>query len=219
MLGLETRVRADRGQPPAPGAKDTATKRKTRGGAKEADAAASETLDLVLRELRAIREMQEHILDALRTSARPLPFVHASAESLREEGPSLSAIRAQSSKSVVLVDDDPRTREAAVAELMQANVPVRAFDDGNAALQAIAEEKPDVVALELGLGGEMGGKDVINMIKATMEWVDIPVILWTREAVSSQKEARQVHGADEVVPKSSGAAALVARVITLFRRG
>ena len=64
----------------------------------------------------------------------------------------------------------------------------------------------------------MGGKDLVNMIKATMEWVDIPIVLWTREPVASQKEARQIHGADEVVPKSGGAAALVARVITVFRR-
>jgi DNA-binding response OmpR family regulator len=56
------------------------------------------------------------------------------------------------------------------------------------------------------------------MIKATMEWVDIPIVLWTRETVSNQKEARQIHGADEVVSKSAGAAALVARVITVFRR-
>jgi DNA-binding response OmpR family regulator len=52
-----------------------------------------------------------------------------------------------------------------------------------------------------------------------MEWVDIPIVLWTRESVKNQKEARQVHGADEVVAKSNGAAALVARVITIFRRG
>jgi hypothetical protein len=56
------------------------------------------------------------------------------------------------------------------------------------------------------------------MVKATMEWVEIPIVLWTREAVQNQREARQVHGADEIVLKSSGAAALVARVITLFRR-
>jgi DNA-binding response OmpR family regulator len=65
----------------------------------------------------------------------------------------------------------------------------------------------------------MGGKDVINMIKATMEWVDVPIILWTREAVSTQKEARQEHGADELVTKVSGAGALVTRVITVFRGG
>jgi DNA-binding response OmpR family regulator len=51
-----------------------------------------------------------------------------------------------------------------------------------------------------------------------MEWVDIPIVLWTREAVSTQKEARLVHGADEVVSKSDGPAALVARVINAFRR-
>jgi DNA-binding response OmpR family regulator len=56
------------------------------------------------------------------------------------------------------------------------------------------------------------------MIKATMEWVDIPIVLWTRENVSNQREARQIHGADEVVAKSAGPAALVARVISLFRR-
>ena len=128
----------------------------------------------------------------------------APAPGLDEEGAAaLSPIRARQRKSVLLVDDDPQTREAAVAELLHADVPVRAFDDGNAALAAIAEEKPDVIALEIGLAGDMGGKDLVNMIKATMEWVDIPVILWTRVAVASHREARQIHGADEVVQKSS----------------
>lgn len=120
---------------------------------------------------------------------------------------------------MVLVDDDPQTREAVLAEFHQADVPVRACGDGNAAIAAIAEEKPDVIILEIAMAGEMAGRDVINMVKATMEWVDVPIILWTREAVSNQKEARQIHGADEVVPKSSGPQALLARVITVFRRG
>jgi DNA-binding response OmpR family regulator len=95
---------------------------------------------------------------------------------------------------------------------------VRAFADGNKALAAIAEEKPDVIVLELAVAGELAGKDLVNMIKATMEWVDIPIVLYTRENVSNQREARQIHGADEVVAKSAGAAAMVARVISLFRR-
>ena len=67
--------------------------------------------------------------------------------------------------------------------------------------------------------GAMGGKDVINMIKATMEWVDIPIVLYTRAPVESQREARTVHGADEFVLKSAGPAALVTRCIALFRKG
>jgi hypothetical protein len=51
-----------------------------------------------------------------------------------------------------------------------------------------------------------------------MECVDIPIVLWTGQPVTTQKEARLVHGADEVVPKSSGPAALVTRVITAFRK-
>ncbi len=118
----------------------------------------------------------------------------------------------------MLLDDDAKTRQAAQDELERAEIPVRAFTDGNKALAAIAEDKPDVIVLELAVGGDLGGKDLVNMIKATMEWVDIPIVLWTREAISNQKEARQIHGADEVVSKSLGAAALVARVITVFRR-
>jgi CheY-like chemotaxis protein len=178
------------------------------------------TLELVLREVRAVRETQQTIvemLDALRWSpGRPSDVPRPAVE---EPVPALAAIRAPRRRTVLLVDDDPQTRAAAVEELLRADVPVRAYAEGLPALGAIAEEKPDVIVLELGLGGDMGGKDLVNMIKATMEWVDIPIILWTREAVPSQKEARQIHGADEVVLKSGGAAALVARVITLFRRG
>jgi DNA-binding response OmpR family regulator len=65
----------------------------------------------------------------------------------------------------------------------------------------------------------MAGKDVINMIKATMEWVDVPIILYTRLPIESQREARQIHGADEFVLKASGPEMLVARVITVFRKG
>ena len=97
-------------------------------------------------------------------------------------------------------------------------MPVRAVADGNAGIQAIAAEKPDVIAMELGIGGSMAAKDVINMIKATMEWVDIPIILYTRLPVESQKEARTLHGADDLVLKRSGPPTLVSHVIAAFRR-
>ena len=168
------------------------------------------TLEEVLRELQMIHATQLRILDLVGRDKSVRPPA--------EDTQVLSPIRQRRQKTVLLVDDDPETREAAEKELLAADVPVRWADEGNAALALIAEEKPDVIILELGLGGDMGGKDLINMIKATMEWIDIPIVLWTREPVTTQKEARMTHGADEVVPKSSGATALVTRVITLFRR-
>jgi CheY-like chemotaxis protein len=167
-----------------------------------------------------VRELQEETLELLR--ARPADAPPSSSFIGDDEDARPAAkpfVRTRRQKTVLLIDDDPATRTAAKAALEGADVPTRAVDSGNGALAAIAEEKPDVIALELEMGGSMGGKDVINMIKATMEWVDIPIILYTRAAIASQKEARTTHGADEYVLKGpEGASSLVARVITVFRR-
>jgi CheY-like chemotaxis protein len=100
-----------------------------------------------------------------------------------------------------------------------AQVPVRAVADGRTAMSTIAMEKPDVIILELGLSEPMTGKDVINMIKATMEWVDIPIVLYTRLPIKSQQEARTIHGADELILKGAvNVDTLVARAIQIFQR-
>jgi CheY-like chemotaxis protein len=204
-----------------------------RSGGRRSDKGDGVTLEMLLAEIQAVRETQQQILDAIggigrrpgevgADSAGPTSALRrggdSGGETPAEGSTTLSPIRASARKSVLLVDDNPKTRQAAVDELEKADIPVRAFAEGSKALAAIAYDKPDVIILELAVGGDMSGKDLVNMIKATMEWVDIPIVLWTRENVSNQREARQIHGADEVVTKSAGAAALVARVITLFRR-
>ena len=181
-------------------------------------------LEAVIAELRSIRALQEQILGRLesRRASEPPPVTF---DLGNNDGPDeapprpVPPVRSRRRKTVLLVDDDPASTKDAVAALTAAEVPVRTVDDGNAALAAIAAEKPDVIAIELEMGGAMGGKDVINMIKATMEWVDIPILLYTRAAVASQKEARQIHGADELVLKQTeGPSVLVSRTIAIFRR-
>jgi CheY-like chemotaxis protein len=122
-------------------------------------------------------------------------------------------------KMVLLVDDDDGARREAEAAFEAAHVPVRTVADGRAALAAINTERPDVIVLELGLPDPVSGRDVINMIKATMEWVGIPIVLYTGLPIESQKEARIIHGADDLVRKGPGEVeALVARVIQIFQR-
>jgi len=174
----------------------------------------------VMSELKALRGLQIEILSMLKAMASVSSASPAAAPAEDAFAPAAPAVRTRRRKSVLVMDDDEQTRKAAVQALEQAEVPVRGVADGNAGLEAMAADRPDVVVMELGLGGRMAGKDVVNMIKATMEWVDIPIVLYTRVAVDGQKEARLVHGADELVPKGEGAPeALVARVIALFRRG
>jgi CheY-like chemotaxis protein len=206
----------------------------------DAAGALKDMLTRVLEELQALRQGQEQILSRLAApAARPaappapragdfsgaaevrrMPTVDEYEDEAEVPMPATPpAVRSGRRKSVLLIDDDAQTREQAVQALQTAEVPVRAVGGGNEGLAAIAEDRPDVIVLELACGGEMAGKDVVNMIKATMEWVDIPIVLYTRLPIDGQKEARQIHGADELVPKGPASAeALVARVISVFRR-
>jgi len=175
------------------------------------------TLEVVLAEIRSVRRAQEELLAMLRL--RPASEAPSADETPSEVSVPAPPLRARRRKTVLLIDDDAQSRSSALAALEHSQVPTRSFSDGAASLSAIADDKPDVIVMELDIKGSMGGKDVINMIKATMEWVDIPIVLYTRLPIESQKEAR-IHGADELVPKGPGSPeALVARVISIFRRG
>jgi len=193
--------------------------------------ATAASIEALLEEVRALRSTQDEILELLRAEPRSAPRpapdhddpfggFEGSVDTPMSVSAVTAPLRSRRRKTVLVVDDDVATRLSAVAAFEKAEVPVRAVGDGNAALSALAEQKSDVLVLELGMGGAMAAKDVVNLIKATMEWVDIPIVLYTRMPVASQKEARQQHGADEVVLKAPGGEeALVARVIQIFRRG
>lgn len=210
---------------------------------KTAAAAPAPAPDLqpLLEELRHLKRMQGEILqlqaqvlNAVRGLAAAPPARPATppppAPAPPPAGPAEAAVEAaaetpvvarvrQRRKTVLLVDDDAAARAEALKALAEAQVPTREAADGNAAIEAIAAEKPDVLVLELGLAGDMPGRDLINMVRSTMEWVDIRLVLYTREAVGGAEEARQQHGADELVIKGAGAAeALVNRVIQLFQQ-
>jgi CheY-like chemotaxis protein len=168
----------------------------------------------LLEEIRAVREGQEEILALLRGAAPAAPKPEDDIEALLA-----TPVRTRRRKTVLLIDDEVKSRQAVVAAMEHAEIPIRDTGDGNGGVAAVAAEKPDVIVIDLALGGSLPAKDVINMVKATMEWVDIPIVLYTGVPVGSQKEARTIHGADEFVPKGAGPEALVAKVIALFRKG
>jgi CheY-like chemotaxis protein len=199
------------------------------GGVPARDAVAKDEapagLEALFEEIRALRAAQEQILALLKERLTGEPSVPTAASApigMGEDDTTATppVVRSRHRKTVLLIDDDPSSRIAALQAFEHAEVPTRTAQDGASGLAAIAHEKPDVIVLELGIDGAMSGKDVVNMVKATMEWVDVPIVLYTRVPIESQKEARIIHGADELVPKGpDGANMLVARVIGLFRKG
>jgi CheY-like chemotaxis protein len=170
-------------------------------------------LETLLEEIRSVRRLQEEMLGLLRAGRSAAPDEPKTLSGLEDDEPSLSASAGR--KSVLVIDDDARARQEAVLALQPLGA-IRTAADGHAAIAAIAAEKPAVIVLELALGGAMPGRDLVNMVKATMEWVDIPLLLYTRAEVASDEDAR-IHGADTFVRKGPGSAkALASRVAEML---
>jgi CheY-like chemotaxis protein len=171
------------------------------------------SLEMIVAELRELRRVQEQILAVLGSPSVPAfaPFPPVAT------APAATAAEAVA-RRVLLVDDDAGAAAAAAEALGAARIAAEVAADGNAALAAIARDRPHAIVMELEIGGAMAGKDVVNMLRATMEWVDIPVVLYTRTPIASLEDARSVHGGDAFVPKAAGAETLVACLRSILAR-
>jgi CheY-like chemotaxis protein len=160
------------------------------------------TPEALMVEIQAIRKTQLEILALLQGGA-------AAQSAATPAGPA----------GVLVVDDDAAARAEIMSALADDGVAAREAPDGSEALAAIATQKPLVIVLEPDIGGAMPGRDVLSMVKATMEWLDIPVILYTRATIGSEEEARTDYGADHLVHKGAGSSvALVALVHELLEK-
>jgi CheY-like chemotaxis protein len=176
-------------------------------------------LEALMAEVQGLRRSQDEMLALLRAGSFPAGE-RPGFDVARELGlPVTPTVRARQRKTVLIVDDDPETRLQTEAALDSAEIPFRSVVDGRAALAAIADDKPDVIVMELDIAGTMAGKDVINLIKATMQWVDVPIVLYTRAPITSQRGG--AYGARRRRPSPSGRSGAGARrVVTQsqFRR-
>jgi len=162
------------------------------------------TLERVLAEVRAIREIQAQILALLQ--GRPLP--QPGPEDPSGASPQ-ARLEAGGVPVVLVIDDQPETRSVVVAALQKAPFRVKTAADGHDALAAIAMERPDAIVLEVDLQGSLAGQDVARAIQANRDWKPIPIILHTRTASGEGRSALD----DDVVAKGPGSPeALVACV-------
>jgi two-component system KDP operon response regulator KdpE len=122
---------------------------------------------------------------------------------------------ADTAATVLVVDDEPQIRRA-----LRTNLTVRGYlvveaGDGQTALTVVADHRPDVVLLDLGLPG-LDGIEVLNGMRG---WTDVPVIVLTvRDRESDKVEALDA-GADDYVTKPFGMNELLARLRAQLRRG
>ena len=84
-------------------------------------------------------------------------------------------------RKVLLVDDDPDFVEAVKVIVENGGYAVRVAYDGAEGLEAVAEEKPDLIVLDVMMP-VMNGHEACAKLKADPQTAKIPIILLTAVA-------------------------------------
>ena len=115
---------------------------------------------------------------------------------------------------VLLVDDDTTLRRTLGIGLRAEGHEVLMAADGRTALQALREDRPDIVVLDLGLP-DLSGIEVLRQLRG---WSTTPVVVLSARAESSEKVEALDLGADDYVTKPFGMEELLARIRAAARR-
>jgi two-component system KDP operon response regulator KdpE len=115
---------------------------------------------------------------------------------------------------VLLVDDDATLRRTLGIGLRAAGYDVLMTADGRSALQALREDRPDLVVLDLGLP-DLSGVEVLRRLRA---WSTTPVVVLSARAESTETVQALDLGADDYVTKPFGMEELLARIRAAARR-
>ncbi len=118
------------------------------------------------------------------------------------------------SLKALVVDDEIAIRRFLRVALNGQGFIVSEANTGEAALQAITINRPDVVILDLGLPDIDG----IEVTRRTREWSKIPIIILSVREQEDEKIAALDAGADDYLTKPFGMGELLARIRTVLRR-
>ncbi len=123
-------------------------------------------------------------------------------------------MRGDVAASILMVDDDPHVLRSLRAALESHGYRVRTAASGTIALEACAEERPDVVLLDLALPG----LDGVEVCKRLRSWSRVPILVLSARVHEAQKVQALDAGADDYVTKPFGTEELLARIRAALRR-
>ena len=116
--------------------------------------------------------------------------------------------------TILVVDDEPNIAELIELYLSREGYHVVTADSGEAALRAVAEHRPRLVVLDIGLP-DMDGLEVCRRLRQTST---IPVIFLTARDGEVDRVVGLELGADDYITKPFSPPELVARVKAVLRR-
>lgn len=118
---------------------------------------------------------------------------------------------------ILIVEDDPDIRELLVYTLGKEGYQTMEAASGEAGLQHVKENPPDLIILDIMLPG-IDGLEVLRRLKHDQRLRPIPVLIASARGEETDIVAGLELGADDYVTKPFSPRVLVARVRTALRR-
>ncbi len=115
------------------------------------------------------------------------------------------------------VEDDPSIRELETYALNSTGLEARGFEDGQTFWEALQQEQPELVILDVMLP-EIDGVELLSRMKASTRLREIPVIMATAKGTEFDKVRSLDLGADDYLVKPFGIMEMVSRVKAVLRR-
>lgn len=115
------------------------------------------------------------------------------------------------------VEDDKDIREIEIYTLRSTGFEARGFEDGKSMLEALKEEKPELLLLDIMLP-DVDGVSILKEIKSNVQTEDIPVIMATAKGMEYDKVQSLDLGADDYLVKPFGMMEMVSRIKAVLRR-
>jgi two-component system OmpR family response regulator len=123
-------------------------------------------------------------------------------------------------RQILVVDDEEHVAHLVASALRFDGFEVRTVNSGRQALIAVAESEPDLIVLDIMLGGdpadEPDGREVLERLRDAGSTIPV-VFLTARDATADRASALRA-GADDYVVKPFSVEELLARVQAVLRR-
>lgn len=115
------------------------------------------------------------------------------------------------SKRILIADDEPNIVVSLEFLMKREGFDVQVATDGEAALQAIAAQVPDLVLLDIMLP-KKDGFEVCQQIRANPQWQSLKVVMLTAKGRDTEVSKGLALGADAYMTKPFSTRDLVAQV-------
>lgn len=115
------------------------------------------------------------------------------------------------------VEDDAGIRDIEIYTLLSTGFEAKGFEDGKSAFEALKEEKPELILLDVMMP-EMDGIEFLKKVKESSYFCNIPIIMATAKGSEYDKVKSLDMGADDYLVKPFGMMEMVSHIKAVLRR-